>query len=152
MPLPRIRAFAPPGGGSLLPCYSFFARGYSGIIDRSMADFQLKMDDYASDGARCLTWKEAGAVMGYVVYYTPHDILARGVRGPSPPGPGGASFSFGPPFSRQKDFGQALSLHAPLPARIFGDRPPQGGHGGGEHTGAFTPGRPQGKKIALPSP
>lgn len=67
----------PREAGALLPCYSFFARGYSGIIDRSMADFQLKMDDYASDGARCLAWKEAGAVMGYVVYYTPHDILAE---------------------------------------------------------------------------
>lgn len=69
-----------PLGGeadSLLSCYSAFARSYSGMIDRSMADFQLKMDDYRADGARCLAWRHRGEVLGYLVYYSSKEVKAE---------------------------------------------------------------------------
>ena len=62
---------------SLFSCYSAFARSYSGMIDRSMADFQLKMDDYRSDGARCLAWKKSGETLGYLIYYSPDNVFAE---------------------------------------------------------------------------
>ncbi|MCQ4726532.1 GNAT family N-acetyltransferase [Anaerotignum faecicola] len=59
----------------LLPCYAKAAEKYSGIISRSYMDFRLKADDYLSDGGKCISICENGAVAGYAVYYDTPDML-----------------------------------------------------------------------------
>lgn len=54
---------------ALYTCYSDFSQRYSGMIDRSFADFAFKLDDYASAQAQCVRVEEAGAVAGYCVYF-----------------------------------------------------------------------------------
>lgn len=53
----------------LYSCYVEAARRYSGMIDRSFPDFALKLDDYASSLASCVSVEENGRVTGYCVYY-----------------------------------------------------------------------------------
>ncbi len=68
-----------PDYGGMLSCYDKFARHYSGIAARSLADFRLKMADYDGEpGTRCLLlWdsQEKAKIQGYVIYQQTKDHL-----------------------------------------------------------------------------
>lgn len=57
----------------LYAVYNQFSKKYSGIIARSFPDFQLKCDDYASDGGTCLTYSANKQMQAYCVYYDKED-------------------------------------------------------------------------------
>ncbi|MDD4074849.1 MAG: GNAT family N-acetyltransferase [Eubacteriales bacterium] len=64
-----MRAYA----SALYTCYGVFSKRYSCVIDRSYADFAMKLRDYASCDAQCLRVEEAGNVTGYCIYYAEED-------------------------------------------------------------------------------
>ncbi|MDO5112549.1 MAG: GNAT family N-acetyltransferase, partial [Clostridia bacterium] len=66
---PCLETDATAEGAALYTCYGAFSKRYSGVIDRSYADFACKLRDYASSGAACVRVEEAGIVTGYCVYY-----------------------------------------------------------------------------------
>ncbi|MEA5059575.1 MAG: GNAT family N-acetyltransferase [Candidatus Pelethousia sp.] len=55
---------------ALYRCYACFAKRYSGMVQRSYADFVLKCRDYLSSGAKCIAaLDKAGNVEGYCIYF-----------------------------------------------------------------------------------
>lgn len=56
-------------------CYQLFSYKYSGIILRSMADFQLKAADYASDSGQILAVFQNNHVQGYTFYYNTDTLV-----------------------------------------------------------------------------
>lgn len=63
------------GLAPLQACYHIHTQRYSGCIARTLADFQFKFRDYASDGAACIVRREGQRVLGYCVYYALEDKL-----------------------------------------------------------------------------
>lgn len=56
----------------LYRCYSRFAQGYSGMVQRTYADMVLKCQDYLASGAKCVAaLDEKGDVEGYCIYFEP---------------------------------------------------------------------------------
>lgn len=54
----------------LYRCYARFAKRYSGMVQRSYADFVLKCGDYLASGASCVAALDAqGDVEGYCLYF-----------------------------------------------------------------------------------
>lgn len=53
----------------LLQCYKRFCRDYSAIIIRTHADFALKMRDYLSDDAQCISITENERTLGYCIFF-----------------------------------------------------------------------------------
>ena len=53
----------------LYACCRRFSKRYSGMAERSWADFVFKLRDYLSCGAKCLVYKENGQITGYCVYF-----------------------------------------------------------------------------------
>ncbi|MCI8342316.1 MAG: GNAT family N-acetyltransferase [Firmicutes bacterium] len=60
---------------ALMACYANATKKYSGIINRSFADFRLKMEDYAADGGKCVAVYENGCIKGYGVYYDTPEMV-----------------------------------------------------------------------------
>lgn len=55
---------------ALYRCYARFAKQYSGMVQRSYADFVLKCGDYLSCGAKCVAALDKdGNVEGYCLYF-----------------------------------------------------------------------------------
>ena len=59
----------------LYPFYSAFAKKYSGIIERTEADFLRKAADYAADGGKCAVYEENETIKGYAFYYQTEEML-----------------------------------------------------------------------------
>ncbi|MBQ7757616.1 GNAT family N-acetyltransferase [Anaerotignum sp.] len=59
----------------LFPLYTRFAVKYSGIIQRTEADFLRKAADYAADGGKCAAYIKNGEWKGYAFYYQTEDTL-----------------------------------------------------------------------------
>lgn len=51
------------------PLYTRFAEKYSGIIQRTEADFLRKATDYAADGGKAAAYIEDNSIKGYAFYY-----------------------------------------------------------------------------------
>ncbi len=60
---------------ALFACYARYARRYSLMISRSCADFSLKMTDYLSDYAKCISTMKDGKINGYCIYYESEDAI-----------------------------------------------------------------------------
>lgn len=62
--------------GNMFACYSKWSLPYSGIVARTMADFSLKMADYASDEAKgCLIRDKNDNIKAYGVFFTLDDHI-----------------------------------------------------------------------------
>lgn len=59
----------------LYSCYNKVSLNYSGIINRSLADFEFKCRDYSSDNALCAAYVINDTVVGYCIYFSSMDIV-----------------------------------------------------------------------------
>jgi len=59
----------------LYECYEKFSQKYSGCASRTLADFLLKMEDYAIDNAKVIAYEYNSDVKGYAVFYDTDDIV-----------------------------------------------------------------------------
>ena len=59
----------------LFPFYQRFSQKYSGIIQRTEADFLRKAADYAADGGKCAAYIKNNEIKGYAFYYQTEEML-----------------------------------------------------------------------------
>jgi hypothetical protein len=86
--------------------YSAIADRYAGFVRRDRAAFRLKMEDYASDGAKGFLMQEAGRIVGYCVYFDKEEVQGEEVL---------SLTGYGPLLHELKRIAQNKNVYAKLP-------------------------------------